>query len=143
LFWRSSAHQNFTKTSDNPQAAESKKSSSPSELAEPGAKPEPYSPCMEIGDRLRRFVATDATTESWKFPASCYQHGGRPEKTWDVRALPQVGIAVATVPNPVSHTCRCFLTGLSRASSKPHRTTTIPTTVKPRNGSQELLKRVK
>jgi hypothetical protein len=60
---------------------------------------------MEIGDRLRRFVNTTDTTaiETWKLPLSCYKNGKRPDTAVkNVEALPNVGFAVATVPNPVS-----------------------------------------
>jgi hypothetical protein len=95
---------NLPKSSESPGATESKKSTPPSDKAASGSKSKPYSPCVEIADRLRRFVkATDATPiESWRLPASCYKNGQVPDKVKDVNALPPVRFAVATVPNPVS-----------------------------------------
>jgi hypothetical protein len=95
---------NLPRSSETPGAAESKKSTTQAGNTASVSALQPSPPCLQIGDRLRRFVkATDTTpVESWGLPASCYQKNRVPNTTTDVRALPDVRFAVATIPNPVS-----------------------------------------
>ena len=94
---------NLPKGSEGGGAGETKKSAptsvgnaSPSGLL-------PYSACTEITDRLRRFVEDSAgAPEKWKLPGSCYKTGQAPAGRNLPAALPNVSLAIATAPNPVS-----------------------------------------
>src|ERR1700733_11957762 len=94
---------NLPKSLESPDVAESKKSRLPTGKTSPVSNPQPSAPCLNIGDRLRRFVnSTNATpVESWALPASCYDDAQVPAAATAVQALRQVRFAVATVPNPV------------------------------------------
>jgi hypothetical protein len=99
---------NLPKNSESPNDAESKKSKLPAGKTAAASNPQPSAPCLNIGDRLRRFVnSTDARpieapVESWTLPATCYDNAQVPANATAVQALRQVRFAVATVPNPVS-----------------------------------------
>jgi len=63
----------------------------------------PHAPCMEIQNRLQRFVAeTNATPLEMKLPDSCYEQGHAPKMPPKNPSLPGVRFVIATVPNPLS-----------------------------------------
>ncbi len=93
---------NLPKSSDTPAAGESKKGSSSQSGARRSA-PQPYSPCAEIVDRLRRFaIKASAEPNKWKLPESCYEPGTSQDKLAPAKLSPAIGFAIAIVPNPVS-----------------------------------------
>jgi hypothetical protein len=94
---------NISKNPENPAATESKTSPAPSKNTTARANQEPYSPCVEIADRLRRFVNNKDSKpgESRQLPASCYKNQP-PGTARALEVMPKVGFAIATVPNPVS-----------------------------------------
>ena len=94
---------NLPKDSEGQGAPESRKPTSPPPLTESGSVPKPYLPCAEIAGRLQRFVSeTSGASREWKLPASCYKGEQAPAQLRIPEALPHVGFAIATVPNPVS-----------------------------------------
>ena len=94
---------NFSKPAGNAPRPEQKQAAA--ETGSKNAAPtEVYWACRQIADRLHRFTdeAGGAPAESWKFPGSCYQDQQSPASARKLKALPSVGFAIATVPNPVS-----------------------------------------
>ena len=93
-----------TKSSENPNTGEAKRSPSPTAPTAPGAdKSVPATPCLEMAKRLRRFVTDPAVPiDSWRLPQSCYQSIESRAKTPPMQALPDVHFAIALVPDPVS-----------------------------------------
>jgi hypothetical protein len=89
---------------EGPPTAESGKPPATSGKTESTQKEEtsPYSPCMEIADRLRRLVNDSGFIKPWKLPDSCYKSPKSAASLNSPKAWPDVEFAIAMVPNPVS-----------------------------------------
>src|SRR5215831_6719393 len=70
---------NLPRNAERPGTIESRKSASPPPRNVSGPEPQSYHACIEIADRLQRFVnAPSGSSPGWKLPGSCYKAGQAP-----------------------------------------------------------------
>jgi hypothetical protein len=94
---------NLPRNAGSPGSTEAGKLSTPTPSNPSGSELQLYSACIEIADRLQRFVREpDRASRLWKLPGSCYIAGQAPDGLKTPQASPGVQFAIATAPNPVS-----------------------------------------